>query len=33
MSLIDHRKMKLSVRPPISGSNPTRTKFFTLVKM
>src|SRR6476469_4999314 len=33
MSLIDHRKMKLRVRPPINGSSPTRKKFFTLVKM
>src|SRR6476619_4849867 len=33
MSLIDHRKMTLNDRPPMSGSSPTKKKFLTLVKM
>ncbi len=33
MSLIDQMKMNASVRPPISGSSPTRMKFLKLVKM
>src|SRR5581483_6249048 len=32
MSFTDQAKMNARLRPPINGSNPTRKKFFTLLK-